>query len=568
MKAQLVEEKNDHYVLKDAQSTFRVPKRDLSEAMHQKIRSMGRKMADGGTVGDSDPVDVRTPDGRIIRTDAGFLRQGGMEQIKASPEWSAPAQGPAAEPTSNDPSVWDTIKNAASEASNYGAKVTKAAGNPLGPVVGLLDAYADARKTPGFNEAVDSAGNAVGGALKSVAPSLLGTAEAASPKAEAPSGFRQPPVMSASAPAGAPARRTGTGGSGPVDQFGNRMDAEHQKEMSAIDAQTKAQMDKDTAKADILKNQQEQAADIEVQRQGMQNAYHQTYDAEFKKFQTLTDKYAKAEIDPHKFWASRSTGDKVLAAIGLAMGALGSQDGVNRSVAILNQAIDRDIDAQKANLAAMGAKADSQQNLLGIMRQNFGDSAQALNATEAAMRQNALAKIDEMALRFSGPEKQAAAAAMKARMSQDYMLNVQKTQADVQLKAAEAAKNWAMVAKSKAAGPGKSAGQYQTMSQTIGELKGLINNTNAVTEKVGDKAAKMQTLAASLLLQVKDQEKLGALDKGSVEIAEKIIGDPGATFTMDSTKIAKLDSLLNQAARKARNSGGVNVPVEDDVGFE
>ena len=54
-------------------------------------------------------------------------------------------------------------------------------------------------------------------------------------------------------------------------------------------------------------------------------------------------------VDPGRFWASRSTAGKVSAIIGLALGALGAgNDGVNRAALLLNQAIDRDIDAQKA----------------------------------------------------------------------------------------------------------------------------------------------------------------------------------------------------------------------------
>ena len=94
------------------------------------------------------------------------------------------------------------------------------------------------------------------------------------------------------------------------------------------------------------------------------------------------------------------------------------------------------------------------------------------------------------------------------------------------------------------------------MAGTVAKLKGLISDTNVVTEKVGSRAGTMDTLAGDLLLQVKTAEGLGALDKGSIQVAEQIIGDPSATFTLDSTKIAKLDALLEQARAKVQATAG------------
>ncbi len=77
-----------------------------------------------------------------------------------------------------------------------------------------------------------------------------------------------------------------------------------------------------------------------------------------------------------------------------------------------------------------------------------------------------------------------------------------------------------------------------------------------VTEKVGTRSAAMESAAALLLTKIKEQEHLGALDKGTTELAEKLIGDPTATFTSDASKIAKLDTLLKQSRRDVQNLAG------------
>lgn len=597
MKPKNVQEMDSHFLVDDGKGSFRVPKNGLSEAMQAKIRAMApQKMADGGAVSGKEFADsirgaryagvrpgiTADPDS-VTRALAAALERTGMtpgpefsleagepsfnsavSDVEASPDnVSYISQEEAQSRMPYDASM-DPLKNAGRSAWDYAKTLGKAAINPLGPTVGALDALAEARKTPGFSGVIDSAGSA----LRSIAPNLLGTAEAATPSP--PQTARRPPGEMGQS---AQPQQRGNGSSGrprmppgsSQSDFSKGMASEHGKEMYAMDAQAQAQIAADNAKAEVLKNQNAQMADLEVQRQGMAKTYQQTYDNEFQKFRNLTDKYSKSEIDPGKFWASRSTGDKVLAAIGLAMGAIGSQDGVNRSVSILNQAIERDIDAQKANLDAAGKAAGNQMNLLGIMRSNFSDQQQAHNATEAAMRQRAISMLDETALRFSGPEKQAAVAAMKAKLGQDYLQNVNKTEMAAKLSASEAAKNWAQVSAARSAGQSKeqmaSSSTHKTMSETIGRIKSLVGDTNIITEKAGSRAAEMQSLAADLLLQVKEAAKLGALDKGSIEIAEKLIGDPSATFTLDSTKIARLNSLLSQSRRKAENMGA-SVPPE------
>ena len=69
----------------------------------------------------------------------------------------------------------------------------------------------------------------------------------------------------------------------------------------------------------------------------------------------LTDAVLAKKIDPEHFWNSRTTGQRVMATIGMALGGLssGMGGGPNYAAQIINSAIDRDVNAQKANIDNM-----------------------------------------------------------------------------------------------------------------------------------------------------------------------------------------------------------------------
>ncbi len=277
-----------------------------------------------------------------------------------------------------------------------------------------------------------------------------------------------------------------------------------------------------------------------------------------------------ATVDPGRYWASRSTGGKIAGIIGLALGALGTgPDGINRAAAMMNQAIDRDLEAQKAEhtirLQKGKASIDAAQSAYAMERQRFGDDAAASSAAKASLLGLAENELKKIAAGSAGPAAQAQAQALAGQ------LQVQKGQLENQIANTAFDNNTSrMAAEAQRAAAGqKAAGtpaeakaireavaNHSTMSSTVGRLEHLIGDTNAVTEKVGARAEEMKTLAGSLLLQVKTAEGLGALDAGAIKVAEQIIGDPNATFTLDATKIAKLRALLGQSKLKVESMAG------------
>lgn len=314
------------------------------------------------------------------------------------------------------------------------------------------------------------------------------------------------------------------------------------------------------ARADAIETAMTERRRVEERgRQAMEDA-RARFDAAQTEMQRID-----TSVDPGRFWATRSTGDKVLGIIGLIFGALGAnKDGINRAAVILNQAIDRDLEAQKAQhmlrLQKGKASADAAQTYYAMAHGAVQDELAAQDLARAAALDSVAAKTEQMVAATG--DQQAKAKGMMFATAQRQAAQARRDAAWE--KAADRAIELAKIEASSGRGDKAAnkelrdaASAHQTMGQTVDELEGLIKETNVVSEKVGSRAARMETLAADLLLQVKQAEKLGALDKGAVEIADKLIGDPTATFTLDSTKISKLRALLNQSKRRVQSTAAV-----------
>lgn len=125
------------------------------------------------------------------------------------------------------------------------------------------------------------------------------------------------------------------------------------------------------------------------------------------------------------FWADKSTGTKIIASIGVALGAAGSAlaGGPNAAMSILQNAVERDLQKQKENLRNKYVSADLQRGILAETYQMYGDQMTSVEAARAASYRAVGAEIDAMATKAQSDE-------MKAKI-----LNLSEA---VKLKAAEA----------------------------------------------------------------------------------------------------------------------------------
>jgi hypothetical protein len=134
----------------------------------------------------------------------------------------------------------------------------------------------------------------------------------------------------------------------------------------------------------VVKDFQAQEATIEAEVARRANEWNE-------RIRSADMKYASAGVDSNRLWADSSTGSKVAAGVGIMLGALGQaltgQD--NAALKVIENAIDRDIDIQKANMDKAGREASYTQSAYANYLAATGDE----RAARLALHNSALRNI-------------------------------------------------------------------------------------------------------------------------------------------------------------------------------
>lgn len=180
-----------------------------------------------------------------------------------------------------------------------------------------------------------------------------------------------------------------------------------QREGLRVGAEAEAAKGRETATAlgELQKGLQENAIEAkEVQTRARQQA-----EADFGAIQQARDemKSISTSVDPGRWWASRSTPGKIAGVIGLVLGAIGNDNGVNRAVGLINQFIDRDLDAQKSQTQLRLRQGEqnlaSATQLYGLHRQMSQDDISANLAAKGTALDLAKSQVDIAAAKSMEP---------------------------------------------------------------------------------------------------------------------------------------------------------------------
>lgn len=121
------------------------------------------------------------------------------------------------------------------------------------------------------------------------------------------------------------------------------------------------------------------------------------------RLKTLDGEMMAGKVDPNRLWSEASTGAKIGAVIGMLFSGIGA--GVtgkeNMAIANLNKMIDRDVEAQKANI-------QNKQNLFSKYMAQLGDTRQAEAATRLHLLQGADVELKKAQAKAATPQAQAA----------------------------------------------------------------------------------------------------------------------------------------------------------------
>lgn len=283
-------------------SSFQVAKKGIDEMLHNKIRKMvPQYMSEGGVAGEEMPLSVNS------------ANQASMDSDSAPPlsSYQSPYAGS---------SVLNETKDAYS-LQNPEGKVVNVKKAELGP-----SQIAEISSLP--EDSVNRAPQAKAADASSGTPSLtkqVSDSDRSIPNIPAP------------------------GSRAPQDPFS--------LEEKGVKEQAKAEKDLGAASATAFQDTQNQLSDAK--------AVFDSRLAELNKRDAeLTKRYEEGHIDPNRVISNMSTGNKVMAGIGLILGGLGGGalgTGQNDALKTLNNIVDKDIDAQKSEL-------DKGKNLLS---QNF-----------------------------------------------------------------------------------------------------------------------------------------------------------------------------------------------------
>lgn len=143
----------------------------------------------------------------------------------------------------------------------------------------------------------------------------------------------------------------------------------------------------------------------------------QTWQAHQDRDQELQTAVTNGNIDPNRYYSNMGTGAKISAGIAMILGGMGSGfTGKNVAVDLMQNAVDRDIEAQKADQT-------KNMNLWKMNRENARTEMEANLATENQMMAIVKAKMMMAAANAQGPVAQARIAPLIAQIDQQMATN-------------------------------------------------------------------------------------------------------------------------------------------------
>lgn len=159
--------------------------------------------------------------------------------------------------------------------------------------------------------------------------------------------------------------------------------------------------------------------------------------------QSMLDSVRQTEIDPNNFFASRGEGTRFATAINVAAGQLAATvtnvlapgaNATNTALQIINDAIERDFAAQKANLDKQIQGAQLQQNLLGRLMALVEDERQAELLHKSMMAELAAKKLEQSQILSQSDQARANGTLMMEQLKEQqlkWLLELQQNSAQI-----------------------------------------------------------------------------------------------------------------------------------------
>lgn len=168
--------------------------------------------------------------------------------------------------------------------------------------------------------------------------------------------------------------------------------------------------------ADHAMKQQEASEKVAMQRQAQLERLQMDYEDQVQKM-------GQMHLDSNRWWASKSTGDKITTGILAFIGGLGALDprgnGRNLAYEAIMRDADQDVEAQKFDAMMQQGQVDGARNTFGMALQRYQNEDAATAATRAAAIDYSLAKLGELQAQWKGADVANAADDLRARLSSE-----------------------------------------------------------------------------------------------------------------------------------------------------
>lgn len=126
-------------------------------------------------------------------------------------------------------------------------------------------------------------------------------------------------------------------------------------------------------------------------------------------------------LDSNRWWANKSTGDKISTGIMAFLGGLGAlgTGGPNLAWEAIKREMESDVEAQKFDYQTKLDQAKGAQNSFALAMDRYGSEDAAENMARVAALDFVKAKADQFAAQWKGTEAQTAAEELKAKATAD-----------------------------------------------------------------------------------------------------------------------------------------------------
>lgn len=309
---------------------------------------------------------------------------------------------------------------------------------------------------------------------------------------------------------------------------------------------------------------------IEIAREAEREAERQrTVDTQMADIQETVRELQTKEVDPNRRWKSMSTGGQIGTAISLMLGALGAAltKGPNYALDMYEKAIDRDIDAQKSEIAKAQSVVGLKNNMLSQIMAKGGSERQAAAALRAQKLDEAQAYMRAEAMRTGSAEAaaqaDAAIAAAEERKQKALAELKLATQDRVTIQTSPASNSAMADITKRAVGlPGggvayapddESARKIREQSATTMSIHDKTNRLIALTKNHTGKVVpgqvkdEVKSLITDLVQDYAKAKQAGAMSDDEFDRMAGLFKDPSSLFVADSRAISAAQTFRQRS---------------------